>query len=187
MKPFLDSTDAVDGAELLRRIRRHGYLFIRGLLPVDELEQLRMQLLEIALEGGWVKTGTRLEEAIADQNGFCLEPEPRYMLMYQKMYKLQSFHALQHHDRLMGLFERMLDEPVMVHPRVIGRTIFPKREAYTTPPHQDFVPIQGNARHVLRVVPLHRSDSGDGRAADCCGFAQVRSVQFSPRIGGWWT
>ncbi len=68
MKPFLDSTDIVDERpELLRRIQRDGYLFIRGLLPNDELERLRMQLLEIALEAGWVKADTRLEDAIANR------------------------------------------------------------------------------------------------------------------------
>ena len=42
MKPFLDSTRAVhDGCELFARVRKHGYLFIRGLLPPEALEGLR--------------------------------------------------------------------------------------------------------------------------------------------------
>ena len=143
MNPFLDSTDVVDdGAEIHRRVERDGYLFIRGLLPVDLLERLRMQILEIAREAGWVKAGTPLADAVADLNSFCVEPESAYMDVYARMYALPEFHALQHHPNLIGLFERMLEEPVIAHPRFIGRTIFPQKEAYTTPPHQDFIPIQ---------------------------------------------
>ena len=184
MKPFLDSTQVVnDGAELLRRIQRDGYLFIRGLLPVGELERLRIELLEIALAGGWVKTGTDLEEAIADLKGFCLEPEPRYMLVYHKMYKLQSFHLLQHHDRLVGLFERMLDEPVMVHPRVIGRTIFPQRESYTTPPHQDFIPIQGTPDTYSVWFPFTDLTPEMGGLQIAAGSHKSGVYNFRPALG----
>ena len=38
MKPFLDSTDAIDdGPELYKRVQRDGYLFIRNLLPRQSL------------------------------------------------------------------------------------------------------------------------------------------------------
>ena len=83
MRPFLDSTDVVeDGAELLRRAQRDGYLYLRGLLPAEELEDLRRQFLEIAQHDGWVKAGTPLPDAIADLSGYCLEPEPKYMRTY---------------------------------------------------------------------------------------------------------
>jgi hypothetical protein len=155
MKPFLDSTDiAADGPELDRRMQRDGYLFIRGLLPADLLEDLRLQLLELAAAGGWVKAGTSLENAIADLDGFCLEPEPKYNEVYHRMYKLPDFHAIQHHPHLTGLLERMAGERIIAHPRIIGRTIFPQREAYTTPPHQDFVPIQGTAATYTAWFPL---------------------------------
>jgi len=155
MKPFLDSTNVVgDGPELDRRMQRDGYLFVRGLLPADLLEDLRLQLLELALRGGWVKAGTRFEDAIADLEGFCLEPEPKYNEVYHRMYKLPDFHAIQQHSNLIGLLERMAGETIVAHPRTIGRTIFPQREVYTTPPHQDFVPIQGTADTYTAWFPL---------------------------------
>ena len=184
MKPFLDSTDVVDErSELLRRIQRDGYLFIRGLLPNDELERLRMQLLEIALEAGWVKADTRLEDAIADLSGFCLEPEPNYMSVYHKMYKLQSFHALQHHPNLIGLFERMLGEPVMVHPRIIGRTIFPQHEAYTTPPHQDFISIQGTPDTYSTWFPFTDVTPEMGGLQIAAGSHKSGVYNFRPALG----
>ena len=126
MQPFLDSTAVVnDELELRERAERDGYLFIRGLLPVDVLENLRMQCLKIAHDAGWVKKDTPLEDAIADLDSFCVEPQPEYMGVYFHMYKLQEFQALQHHPNLIGVMERILGEPVMPHARIIGRTIFP--------------------------------------------------------------
>ena len=53
MYPFLDSSDVIDnGAELAARMERDGYLFVRGLMPADVLENLRLQILEIAQEAG---------------------------------------------------------------------------------------------------------------------------------------
>ena len=61
MQPFLDSSDVVnDEIKLRERAERDGYLFIRGLLPTDVLESLRMQCLEIARDAGWVKKDRRV-------------------------------------------------------------------------------------------------------------------------------
>ena len=155
MQPFLDSTAVVgDGAELLTRMERDGYLFVRDLLPADVLENLRMQFLEIASAAGWVEQGAPLENAIADLSGFCVEPTPEYMDVYARMYARPDFHAVQHHAALLGLFERMTGAEILPHPRIIGRTMFPQREAYTTPAHQDFIPIQGTADTYTAWIPL---------------------------------
>ena len=67
MEPFLDSTDIVDdGPALAGRMERDGYLFIRGLLPVDTVLDLRRQLLELAAEGGWLAKDQPIEAGIAD-------------------------------------------------------------------------------------------------------------------------
>ena len=56
MQPFLDSTDVVnDEIELRKRAEQDGYLFIRGLLPTEVLESLRIQCLEIARDAGWLR------------------------------------------------------------------------------------------------------------------------------------
>ena len=106
--PFLDSTAvAADGPELSRRMQRDGYLFVRGLLPPEPLETLRLKFLGIARDAGWVARGEPLAEAVADLDGFCVEPQPDYMGVYAEMYKLQEFHALQHHPAILGLLERL--------------------------------------------------------------------------------
>ena len=155
MKPFLDSSGVINnGPELARRMKRDGYLFVRGLLPAEPLESVRMQFLEIAAANGWISTRAPLEEGIADLTGFCVEPEPKYMNVYEQFYLLQDFHALPHHPQILGLLERMLGEPVVHHPRVIARFMFPQRNAYTTKAHQDYIPIQGTEDTYTAWVPL---------------------------------
>ena len=184
MQPFLDSTAVInDGAELDRRMKRDGYLFIRQLLPAAVVENLRMQILEIAHDAGWVQRDAPLADAVADLNGFCVEPEPVYMQKYHAMYKLPDLHAIQHHPNLVDLFERMLDEPVLPHPRIIGRTIFPQREAFTTPPHQDFIPIQGTADTYTAWIPLSDLPTELGGLQIAAGSHRRGVYDIQPAMG----
>lgn len=146
MKPFTDSSDILmDGAALNERVSRDGYLFIRNLLPTDIVTELRRQSLEIAANARWVRTDRPLMDAVADPGRACADPEAPYVSVLKDIYRLESLHALKHHPAIVGLFERLFGEPVLVHPMVIPRNIFPERPELTTPPHQDFVHIQGTA------------------------------------------
>ena len=154
MRHFLDSTDEMNnGPELNRRIQRNGYLFLRGLLPGNLLEELRLQWLSILRDARWVRSRPHFEYAAALDKS-CVEPQSDYMDVYHRIYQLPEFHELQHHPQLVGLFERMWNEPVLPHPRLIGRVIFPQREAFTTPAHQDFIPIQGTPETYTVWFPL---------------------------------
>ena len=184
MRPFLDSTDLVnDGPELRRRMQRDGYLFLRGLMPKDVLEDLRLEWLSTIRDAGWVSGDHPLEDAVADLSGFCVEPEPKYMEVYFRIYRQQQFHALQHHPNLIGLFERMLAEPVLPHPRLIGRTIFPQREAFTTPAHQDFIPIQGTPDTYTAWIPLTDLPAELGGLQIAAGSHLAGVYEFRPALG----
>ena len=184
MPTFIDSTPIIDDPPALRdRMQRDGHLFVSGLLPADELEALRLRFLAIARDAGWVKADTPLEDAIADQDGFCVEPTPEYMDVYSRMYALPEFHALQHHPALVGLLEKLFDDPVLPHPRLIGRTIFPKRESFTTPPHQDFIPIQGTAETYTAWFPLHDLPPTMGGLEVAAGAHRGGVYNFQPALG----
>ncbi len=184
MQPFLDSTEAIDnGPELRARMERDGYLFIRGLVPARALEELRLKMLQIARQGGWVKEGTSLEEAVAELGGFCLEPEPAYMQVYHRMYLLPEFHAFQHHPHLLEFFARLLDGPVLPHPRLIGRIIFPQKEEFTSPAHQDFIPIQGTPQTYTAWVPLSDLPPEMGGLQVAEGSHQQGVYDFQPALG----
>lgn len=182
--PFLDSTDVIsDGSEMHLRMQRDGYLFVRGLLPTELLDSLRLKFLTIARNAGWVEKGRPLTEAFANLDSFCVEPNSDYMSIYGEMYKLQEFHALQHHPNLLGLLQRMCGETVIPHPRIIGRTIFPQRETYTTPAHQDFIPIQGTAETYTAWFPLHDLPHEMGGLQVAEGSHKKGVYDFRPALG----
>ena len=68
--------------------------------------------------------------------------------------RLEDYHALKHHPTLIDLFERMLGGPILPHPRVLMRNIFPAREEYTTKAHQDFPNVQGTTEVYTAWLPL---------------------------------
>jgi len=184
LKPFKDSTDIAGNGPLLRaRMHEDGYLFIRSLLPGEILEALRSAFLEIAREAGWARNDTPREDAIADLNGFCVEPEPAYMDVYAEMCGLEAFHALQHHPNIVTLLQRMAGEPILPHARIIARTIFPQREAYTTPAHQDFIPIQGTAETYTAWIPLADLPSRMGGLQVAAGSHRKGVYDFKPALG----
>lgn len=184
MQPFLDSTEITHRAlELQERMAREGYLFIRGLVPPSMLETLRLQMLGIARDAGWVTHDSPLETGVANLDEFCVEPEPEYMQVYQRFYSLEEFHAVQHHPALLELVERIAGEPVMPHPRIIGRIIFPQREAYTTPAHQDFVPVQGAVDTYTAWIPLSDVPSELGGLQLAAGSHRDGVYDFRPALG----
>jgi hypothetical protein len=133
---------------------RDGYLFVSGLLPREPVQNLRMKVLEIARDAGWVRADKPREDGIADQNGFCVDPEPAFLSVFSRMNKLPEYYALPHRPNLIEMLGRMLDEPVMSHASIIGRNILPRHDAVTTHAHQDNTSIDRNPEKVKRAEEL---------------------------------
>ena len=146
IKPFVDSTDVIrDGAALAARLDRDGYLFLRGLLPRDEIMAIRRQLLGLAARGGWLRADQPLESGVADLAKACKDPEPGYLEFFRPMWKLESLHRMKQHPNIISLFERIFGEPVLAHPMFVLRNIFPQTRSFdfTTGSHQDKIHIGG--------------------------------------------
>ncbi len=151
----MDSTDLIpDGAALAARMRRDGYLFLRDVVPPDAIRAVQRQVAEIAREDGWLRRDRPIEDAIADPAGFCVDPEPTYLHTLRRINHLEDYHALKHHPALITLFERMLGGPILPHPRVLMRNIFPARDEVTTKAHQDFPNVQGTTEVFTAWMPL---------------------------------
>jgi len=185
MIPFLDSSDALpDGEELYRRMCRDGYLFVRELIPPDVLEPVRIKWLEIARDAGWVDRRAPLEQGMADLSGFCAEPQPSYMeVMYRLYREVPEFHAIQHHPRLIDMLARMLGDTILPHARIIGRTIFPKRTEYTTPAHQDWIPIQGCEETITAWIGISDVPKEMGGLQLNAGSHHGGIYNFKPALG----
>jgi len=155
MQPFVDSSELLaDGAALAARMRRDGYLFLPGLLPREDVAALQRQIGAIARDAGWLRRDRAVEDAIADPSGFCVDPDPTYLTTLRRINRLEDYHALKHHPVLIDLFERMLGDAILPHPRVLMRNIFPGREEYTTKAHQDFPNVQGTTEVYTAWIPL---------------------------------
>ena len=144
MDAFADSSPLLhDGPALAARLADEGYLFIKGLLPRADVLRVRQKFLDAIAAAGWLEAGTAPDEAIADPAKACVDPEAPFVEVLRSFYHQEDGHALKLHPNVMGLFERLFGEPVLAHPLLIPRCIFPQRPEFTTPSHQDYPHIQG--------------------------------------------
>ena len=133
---FLNSTPLLSSPQALRaRADRDGYLFFKGLLPKEPLLEVRRQILEVVERNGWLRKGTKLMDGIGDLGAIArserLDPFLKYVGVGRQAYidiqKLELFHALSHHPRLIALYRILFQGAVLPHPRNIARMILPHR------------------------------------------------------------
>lgn len=156
MAEFLDSTGSLDdGAALQARMKRDGYLFIRGLLPAEAVRRVRSRLLAKSAAGGWLDKNAAVEDGIADPAAACKDPEDRYMQVFRGLWADEELHRLRTHPRVLAFFTRLFGEPALAHPMFVQRNIFPQRADFdfTTGVHQDRVHIGGATSYAM-WVPL---------------------------------
>ncbi len=183
MNEFRDSTDLIGDATCLRaRAEADGYLFIRGLLPVDNLERARLEFLEVLRDVGYADAEGYRDQLVNPGN----IPDGRGSIpndTYARLYLLESFHALQLEPALLGVMEDLLEPPVLAHPSIISRVMFPQREMFTTPPHQDFPHVQGTADVYTAWFPLHDLPASMGGLAVAAGSHRRGVYDYRPALG----
>ncbi|HET6486211.1 MAG TPA: phytanoyl-CoA dioxygenase family protein [Spirochaetia bacterium] len=149
-----NSQDALsDAEELRRRLRRDGYIFLRGLLAREDVVELRRALLEVCQRHGWLSAGSQLLDARVSRPP-TQEGSAEFMPVYVEIQKMEAFHRFAHQAALIDPIARLLDEPVFVHPMKIARISFPNNVQQTTPSHQDYVHIQGSFETYTSWIPL---------------------------------
>ena len=181
---FLDSTDFMgDGPALAGRLRRDGYIFLRGLLPDAAVLEVRRRLLEKAAAGDWLDPEHPIEKGIANSAAACKDPEERYMTVFSDLWADEALHRLRTHPAVLALFEGIFGEPALAHPMFVLRNIFPRSESFdfTTGAHQDKVHIGGATSHAL-WVPLGDCSREKGTLAVAAG-SHLAGV-LDTRVGG---
>ncbi len=175
-----------DPAALAARLDVDGYLLIKGLLPRADVLRVRARFLDAIAAAGWLRTGTETAAAIADPAKACVDPEAPFIDVLRRFYRAEEAHALKLHQNIMGLFERLFGEPVLAHPLLIPRCIFPQRPEFTTPPHQDYPHIQGTTETLSLWLPLGDCPAEMGGLAIARGSHQqgVRAFTVSSGAGG---
>jgi ectoine hydroxylase-related dioxygenase (phytanoyl-CoA dioxygenase family) len=155
LHPFLVSNELLGQPEALRaRAATDGYLYFRRLVPVEALTEVRDDILALCREAGWLAPDSDFEQPRANLAAKCIEGEPRFMEVYDRLMRLESFHTLAHHPAILTALRALFGEEVLVHPRNIARLVFPQTNEFTTPPHQDYVHIQGTEETWTTWFPL---------------------------------
>jgi ectoine hydroxylase-related dioxygenase (phytanoyl-CoA dioxygenase family) len=75
--------------------------------------------------------------------------------IYQQVFNLAAFHALPHHPALVRVMKMVVGERLLIHPKPIGRLIFPQCERLTVHAHQDYRFMGGDPECFTVWIPLH--------------------------------
>ena len=160
---FVPANEALeDQAELRRRVAEDGFLFLRGLVDVESIRDLRTEVTQICQRHGWIKAGSNPSDGIAEPSRACAEPEPDFYVIYRDIYKLEAFHRLAHSVEIIDVMRGLVGDPVLVHPTNIARVVFPAESVAATPSHQDFIHIQGAPETFTCWIPLGDCSREDG-------------------------
>ncbi|HYF52321.1 MAG TPA: phytanoyl-CoA dioxygenase family protein [Planctomycetota bacterium] len=179
---FLESNDALNDAdELRRRLRESGYLFLRGMLNVPVLMDVRRDILELCRAHGWLKDGSELVDGIYSGIPFP-DYSTEYMALYRKLIKLPSFNAYSLSPEIIGVFEKIFGCAVLAHPRNIARITFP-RHKNATQPHQDFHYIRGTTETYTTWIPVGDCPMELGGLALMEGSHKKGYLKHEPAIG----
>ena len=124
---------------------------IRDLLPREDMIRVLADITQILDRAGWLLPGFDPLERVAKISAACGDPDPSFKQTYQQVFNLESFHSLPHHPALRRVMTMLVGERLLVHPKPIGRLIFPKLRAA----HHacaSGLPFHGRRRRVLYCV-----------------------------------
>lgn len=153
--PYVDSTPLLnDPAALRKRAQADGYLYFKRLLDPKKVMAARRKVLEVAQKHGWLDDTAPLIEGIA-KPGVCFVEslQPEWDAYYTDILRLREFHALALEPAIIGMYEKLFGEPVVLHSRNISRLIFPGNQLFTTPAHQDHLHIKGTTETWTMWIP----------------------------------
>lgn len=156
MKPFQDLQAGEFTSQTLREgIDTRGYALIRGLLPKSDVIPLLAEITQMLSSAGWLASGHDPLERMANIEATCGDPDPGFKRTYQLVFNLEAFHALPHHPRLQQVMNMIVGDRLLIHPKPIGRLIFPQCERLTVHAHQDYRFMNGDPECFTAWIPLH--------------------------------
>lgn len=140
---------------LQSEIGSKGYVLIRGLLPQEAVSSVLGDVTKVLSDAGWLLPDYDPQERKAYTGAACGDPDPTFKRVYQEVFNLESFHALPHQPALREVMKMLVGEQPFVHPKPIGRLIFPHCERLVTHAHQDYEFMGGDPEFFTVWIPLH--------------------------------
>lgn len=163
MKPFREIDASRLGAtDVAEEMRRHGYLLVRGLLPSAHLDPLLWQITDILADAEWLLPGSAPIARIANPQAACANDDRAYKAVYERIFGLQSFHRLPHHALLQETMKLLVGPELLIHPKSVGRFVFPNFERGTIHAHQDHTAVGGDEESFTAWIPLHDCPAEEG-------------------------
>jgi|SRR6187402_566240 len=156
MKPFRDIHGKDLSSEYLQReLALRGYVLIRQLLPTDDIDPLLRKIVQILSANDWLLPNSNAMEHVANPNAACGESDPSFKLVYEQIFNLEAFHSFAHHPRLRAVMQWIVGSRLLIHPKPVGRLIFPNCDRFMVKAHQDYHAIGGDPECFTAWMPLH--------------------------------
>lgn len=156
MNPFRELASGHMTPHALRaRLETDGYVLIRELLPQDAVRQVLGEITRVISTAGWLIADRDPLDRIANLAAACGDPDPAFKRTYQEVFNLAAFHSLPHHPALQCAMRMIVGDRILIHPKPIGRLIFPGCERLRVHPHQDYRFMGGDPECFTVWIPLH--------------------------------
>ena len=156
MKPFHEIwTNEITPRSLQDELASRGYVLIRQVLPHADVTSVLGDVTGVVSRAGWLLASHDPVDRIADAGAACGDPDPSFKSTYQEIFNLESFHALPHNPALLRVMNMIAGGKVLVHPKPIGRLIFPCCDRLTVRAHQDYRFMNGDPECFTVWIPLH--------------------------------
>jgi ectoine hydroxylase-related dioxygenase (phytanoyl-CoA dioxygenase family) len=141
--------------DLRGQIDSKGYALIRGLIPQHVVQLVLADVTKILSTAKWLRAGFDPLERFPEPGAAYGDPDPEFKRVYQEVFNLESFHALPHQPALRNAMTMLVGDHVLVHPKPIGRLIFPNCERLVVHAHQDYEFMGGDPEFFTVWIPLH--------------------------------
>jgi ectoine hydroxylase-related dioxygenase (phytanoyl-CoA dioxygenase family) len=156
MKRFADvQRDSLSPSILQEALALRGYALIRQVIPRSDVEAVLAEVAEVLSRAGWLRPGSSSSDRLPAEGVAYGDPDPVFKKTYQEVFNLEEFHALPHHPALKKVMQMIVGDQVLVHPKPIGRLIFPRCERLVTHAHQDYEFMGGDPEFYTVWIPLH--------------------------------
>ena len=164
MKAFHEVIRSELSPKLLQdEMSARGYVMVRGLLDRAAIATALSDVTQVLSQAGWLDAEHDPRERVSAPGAACGDPDPGFKRVYQEVFNLESLHQLPHDASLRSVMKMLAGDQVLVHPKLIGRLIFPNCERLVTHAHQDYEFMGGDPRFI--------------QCGFLCTTAQSRSVR----------
>lgn len=156
MKTFRElQAESLTPDVLQDQIHSKGYALIRGAISQDAVRSVLADVTNILSAAQWLRAGVDPLDRVPEHGAAYGDPDPLFKRVYQEVFNLESFHALPHQPALRSVMKMLVGDEVLVHPKPIGRLIFPNCERLVVHAHQDYEFMGGDPEFFTVWIPLH--------------------------------